>query len=557
MNNYDATKRTWEQAKTALEQGDQTTAAKLFFAAAKLYKSAGMPYMQKVCEGWGWYSRSFSVKLDTIENAQAKADFLERSIQAANACLEYDDATDTDLGNLRFRESNKFSAIANIEVKKAKSLSSPLEKATALRRAAEYKLSASQSTKESIDLTPDKGVINSRKGSYFDDRAGSFYYRAWAEEVINNITNAIRLYEKSQEYCEKAMKYYQVALSSDSTSARQANLSAATRFHEKIKQDIANLKPKVIESASEAAIAETAALKIQLMAGEGLVKGLVSPVAVILRNEGKGPASKITVQLSGMLTGELESELQQLNPGHENRIALAVIPTEAGKLKVTAIVQYQDNIIERVELKEEAWVDVAKPNEKREGGATIIHVHGDQIVDPSSLGGGIQKSKTTSEITEKIINERREINLLFESKHGFKLFKPNEMAISDLGRISKDENDFTLRIQSLSSLIDEIDAKPMKKLLKGQCVESGTINILKAFMDECHAGYQDDLIINLRRLMTLRSKKYPVHKDSADLLKILQQMGFDEYPPDWTALWEKCLESYLQSLTLIHECMNE
>jgi len=374
---------------------------------------------------------------------------------------------------------------------------------------------------------------------------------------MNNITNAIRLYEKSLESCEKAMKYYQMALSSDSTSARQANLSAAKRFLEKIKQDIANLKPKVIESTSEAIIRETATLKIQLMAGEGLVKGLVSPVAVILSNEGKGPALKINVQLSGMLTGELESELQQLNPGKENRMALAVIPTEAGKLKVTAIVQYQDNIIEGVELKEEAWVDVAKPNEKREEGATIIHVHGDQILDSSSINGGIHKSKTTSEITEKIINERREINLLFQAKHGFKLFKSNEMAITDLSRISKDENDFTLRIQSLSSLIDEMDAKPMKKHLKGKDVEPGTINTLKAFMDECYGGYHDDLIINFRRLMTLRSKKYPVHKDSTDLLKILQQMGFDEYPPDWTVLWEKCLESYLHSLTLIHECMNE
>jgi hypothetical protein len=53
-------------------------------------------------------------------------------------------------------------------------------------------------------------------------------------------------------------------------------------------------------------------------------------------------------------------------------------------------------------------------------------------------------------------------------------------------------------------------------------------------------------------IMTLRSKKYPIHKDDPVLLDALSYFGFINIPPDWQNLWGAVLHRYLDSLeTLI------
>ena len=56
------------------------------------------------------------------------------------------------------------------------------------------------------------------------------------------------------------------------------------------------------------------------------------------------------------------------------------------------------------------------------------------------------------------------------------------------------------------------------------------------------------IIKNLRMIMILRSKKFPIHKDDPRLLEALSYFGFTSLPLDWQDLWEKVLMRYLDSL---------
>lgn len=148
-----------------------------------------------------------------------------------------------------------------------------------------------------------------------------------------------------------------------------------------------------------------------------------------------------------------------------------------------------------------------------------------------------------SEIADKIAQKRREINLLFNNKFGIKLFKENEMAILDIRKPCSNEEDFNNRIQSLTALIDEIETKELKRYVKA----NGSINILESFLDAKMPYFDRSIIKNLRNIVTLRSKKFPIHRDDPKFIDALSYFG-SKYPPDWEDLWEDVLKKYLDSL---------
>ncbi|MBI2076269.1 hypothetical protein HYW99_01370 [Candidatus Woesearchaeota archaeon] len=155
--------------------------------------------------------------------------------------------------------------------------------------------------------------------------------------------------------------------------------------------------------------------------------------------------------------------------------------------------------------------------------------------------------KETSSIVDKIVEFRRNINLLFEQKFKTKFFKQNEMAINDIRKPCSNEEEFNNRIMSLALLIDEIETESILKLVTSK-PQYGSINILESFLNEKYPNYNKTIIKNLRFIMTLRSKKYPVHRDDVALIDALGYFGFTELPPDWQELWEACLKRYLDSI---------
>jgi hypothetical protein len=157
-----------------------------------------------------------------------------------------------------------------------------------------------------------------------------------------------------------------------------------------------------------------------------------------------------------------------------------------------------------------------------------------QLREFDSLGNGI-------------VDARRNLNVVFERRFGTALLKQNEMATNDLRKPCSNEEEFNNRILTLALLIDGIEADRISKLVKSG-TQGGSVNLLEKFLEEHVEQYDKTAIKNLRMTVTLRSKRYPVHKDDPQYLNALSYFGFTELPPDWQDLWETLLNRYLETL---------
>ena len=150
-------------------------------------------------------------------------------------------------------------------------------------------------------------------------------------------------------------------------------------------------------------------------------------------------------------------------------------------------------------------------------------------------------------LANEIIEVRRNIDVVFKSRFNTAFFRQNEMATNDLRKPCSNEAEFNNRILSLALLIDGIEAANLSKLIRNKGV-TGSINLLETLFDERVIDYDKTVIRNLRMIVTLRSKKYPVHRDDPMYLNALSYFGFTDMPPDWQNLWETILYRYLESL---------
>jgi len=156
-----------------------------------------------------------------------------------------------------------------------------------------------------------------------------------------------------------------------------------------------------------------------------------------------------------------------------------------------------------------------------------------------------------SAIVDKIVETRRHLDLLFERNFGTRLFKQDEMAVNDIHKPCSNEEEFNNRIMSLALLISEIETETILKHVKSSEPEVGSINYIEAFLNENAPNYDRSIIKDLRMIMTLRSKKYPVHRGDPAFIDALNYFGFTELPPDWQELWEAVLQRYHDSLRML------
>ena len=169
-------------------------------------------------------------------------------------------------------------------------------------------------------------------------------------------------------------------------------------------------------------------------------------------------------------------------------------------------------------------------------------------IEEDASGNILLTDRGISNIADKIVQKRREINLIFNDKFKTKLFKDHEMAILGIRKLCSNEEDFNNRIQSLTTLIDEINTEELKKSVNK--TTGGSINILEAFLEDRLPNYDKSIIANLRNIVTLRSKKFPIHSDDPKFIGALGYFGFN-FPPDWGDLWEVVLKKYLECLEKI------
>jgi len=160
-------------------------------------------------------------------------------------------------------------------------------------------------------------------------------------------------------------------------------------------------------------------------------------------------------------------------------------------------------------------------------------------------------SETQTKTVESIIETREEINNLSKKIFGFKLLRSTENAVFQTMKPCRNTEEFTNNIAALALLIDQLNIKELKKTVKGK---EGSINILQDFMIENVKDFPPELISNFRDIMTLRSKKFPIHVTDPKFVETVVKL-LGKYPPNWSTLWLKTLEIYKESLNKLSKCL--
>ena len=154
--------------------------------------------------------------------------------------------------------------------------------------------------------------------------------------------------------------------------------------------------------------------------------------------------------------------------------------------------------------------------------------------------------KETQKIVHEIVDKRRWINAAFNEKIGFELFDQNEFAVSEIQKRCRSETDFTTRISALALLIDGMKCSDLKRQISTQ-PDPGSVNALEAFLKERYPTFNPNLTANLRDIMTLRSKKMPIHEDHPKIVQVILKWEY-KIPPNWASLWRHALMKYKESL---------
>jgi hypothetical protein len=159
-----------------------------------------------------------------------------------------------------------------------------------------------------------------------------------------------------------------------------------------------------------------------------------------------------------------------------------------------------------------------------------------------------EKNPVIFEIIEKIDS----INLLMGKIYKIKLFDIQEQKIwNTLIEPCHNKKDFVLMINALSSLVDWMNIKDLEKILKTK-PQNGSINYLERLLQEKYPDYDKNIIKRIRRIKSIR-KMSPVHKDTNESIKAIEELG-ESYPnTNYTKLWEKILLDFYISLRQLEE----
>ena len=161
-----------------------------------------------------------------------------------------------------------------------------------------------------------------------------------------------------------------------------------------------------------------------------------------------------------------------------------------------------------------------------------------------------EKKFIVSEIIEKIDS----INLLMKRNYKIKLFEIQEQKIwNNLFEPCQDKKDFVLHITALSSLIDWINKNELKNLFETQ-PQNGSVNYLERFLQEKYSNYDLNIIKRLRRIFTIR-KMFPVHIDTKESIKAIEELGESYLDINYKRLWDKLLSDFYLSLRQLEEIL--
>lgn len=165
-------------------------------------------------------------------------------------------------------------------------------------------------------------------------------------------------------------------------------------------------------------------------------------------------------------------------------------------------------------------------------------------------------SEMQIETVERIVEARDEINNISEKIFGFKLLHSNEIAVFQIMRPCRNREEFTNNIAALAMLIDQLNIKEMKKMVKEVKEKEGSINIFECFLRENVKDFPSEIISNFRDIMTLRSKMFPIHPTDPKFVEVVVKI-VKKYPPKWPELWLIALRIYKESVDKLLQCLRK
>lgn len=102
----------------------------------------------------------------------------------------------------------------------------------------------------------------------------------------------------------------------------------------------------------------------------------------------------------------------------------------------------------------------------------------------------------------------------------------------------------------MALLIDGINDSKLKKEVSSEL--PGSINVLEAFFKEKYPNFDERIINNFHDIMTLRSKKMPIHEDDPRIIQVILKWE-QRFHTNWSALWIKALMKFRESLFGLQE----
>ena len=204
----------------------------------------------------------------------------------------------------------------------------------------------------------------------------------------------------------------------------------------------------------------------------------------------------------------------------------------------------------------DSYLDLIDSRIKDEKNILISYAKREVDIFQRQSESNVQKNekKERKLIVSEIIEKIDSINLLMKKNYKIKLFEIQEQKIwNNLFEPCHDKKDFVLHITALSSLIDWINKNELKNLLKTH-PQSGSVNYLEVFLQEKYPNYDLNIIKRVRRIFKIR-KMFPVHRDTNESIKAIEELGESYSTVNYKRLWDKILLDFYLSLRQFEEIL--
>lgn len=154
-----------------------------------------------------------------------------------------------------------------------------------------------------------------------------------------------------------------------------------------------------------------------------------------------------------------------------------------------------------------------------------------------------------------LIDLRNHINELSLSRFGFELLNQDEKSLEQVSKDCYDNDGLVVNLAAIGTLIDGMNVTGMKLKLK-VVPQDGSINTLEEFLKEHIPEYEREIITNFRTIMKIRNQ-WPIHKSSAQGVKLIIKVN-ETYPvDDFEEFWSRLFNLYTESLRGLESTFND